>query len=466
MRCKKCGNELADEAKFCPECGTPVADSTNEDVSQTQEMPTPEPPKPEPPAAEPPKPEPPKPEPSKAVDASAPWYTKTPARIAMGVCGLILIVIGIVRITGAFRPSDGGIAGGGSVATITFDGGGAKEGEVAAIEAREGSTFKLPENGFTWEGHEFAGWIPSDDPDSEPLPAGFEVAAKESMSYAAAWNVQVSFDGNESDGGSMEAVMVPLDSEYELPECAFTREGYSFSAWATTLDDGEGTKLYQPGDTYLVRTPVTFYARWEPGSATRATLSITDPKQELTGSLTGWDRKAKGGILLVKNETSDTLNIDADFKFVWGKADNGHETDNAMAVAPGQTAMLYGIDLKRSDGVNYKVTCTKSESWMLPLGKNVEVKATDTAADHVTLTLTNKGEYPVVIAKVRCMAMDQEGTYYGGDSFTYGQLKPGESLEATFTKDNMYDRDAFTSFENLAFAPFVSGYVNTTGSGQ
>ena len=478
MRCEKCGNELLDGAKFCPECGTPVAAHDNEDVAQTQEMPKPEPPAPEPTAPEPSAPEPTAPEPPQA-DAPKPWYTTTPARIVMGVCGVILVVVGIVRIVGAFGPSSGGSGGSGglsagglgngkdsgSVATITFDGGGAHEGEVTAIEAQKGSTFKLPENGFTWKDCEFAGWVPSNNKDSEPLPAGTEQTAEESTTYTAAWNVTISFDGNGSEEGKMQAVTALSGSLFELPQCKFKRDGFTFGAWTTNLDDGEGTKRYQPGDEYPVHGPVTFYARWDEG-APRASVSITDAKKEVTGSLSGWGGKASGCILLVKNDTSDTLNIDADFKFFSGKADKGHQTDNALAVGPGQTVMLYGIDLKHADGVNYTVTCKKSEAWMLPLDKNLDVQATESDADHLKLTITNNGTYPVLIAKVRCMVLDKEGTYHGGDSFTYGTIEPGKSLDATFEKSNMYDMTTFTSFEDVTVAPFVSGYVNTTSSGK
>ncbi len=443
MQCKQCGNELDPKAKFCPSCGTPVE---GEVTATPEAVPVP------PPTASASQ--------TKAEAPKTPWYATTPARIVIGLFGVFMLVSGIMKIVGARGPSSGPTGGGESV-TITFGSGDADEGAVDPINATADQTITLPQNGFTYRNRHFAGWMPAGSSDKTVYQPGDQVAASLASKYVAVWDVEIGFDANGGEG-SMDTVYVPVDDDYKLPACAFKRPGHIFVGWTTNTDKiGPGTPLYQAGDTWKAVTSVTFYARWEVSTAL-ATVTIDQLDQVTKNTVSDLGGTSNGCLLKVTNGTDENVNVSATFRmFSTGGTLKDKSEDESSCVAPGNSVLLHCYDLKRSTDIEYEVTATKSEDWKRPLNGRVEVKERSLAADKWVVQITNPGPDTVLVTHCRCLLQTPDGQFLGGDSFATATLKPGESLEATFRKDTMFDQDKFTSFEDAERGLEVSGYAYT-----
>lgn len=75
-------------------------------------------------------------------------------------------------------------------------------------------------------------------------------------------NVSVSFDGNGADSGTMAKESVLKGDRFELPNCDYSRDGYSFAGWRTKEDENS---LLQQGDSITVSKDTTLYAIWYAG---------------------------------------------------------------------------------------------------------------------------------------------------------------------------------------------------------
>ena len=75
-------------------------------------------------------------------------------------------------------------------------------------------------------------------------------------------NVSVSFDGNGADSGKMAKESVLKGDRFELPNCDYSRDGYSFAGWRTKEDENS---LLQQGDSITVSKDTTLYAIWYAG---------------------------------------------------------------------------------------------------------------------------------------------------------------------------------------------------------
>jgi uncharacterized repeat protein (TIGR02543 family) len=80
----------------------------------------------------------------------------------------------------------------------------------------------------------------------------------------------VTYDGNESDGGT-----VPVDGTPYAPDASvtvlgnpngLTKAGFAFNGW-NTLADGAGTN-YLPGDSFNIDGNIVLYAKWVADSTT------------------------------------------------------------------------------------------------------------------------------------------------------------------------------------------------------
>lgn len=97
---------------------------------------------------------------------------------------------------------------------------------------------------------------PKDDPKKEDDPQDGDM------------DVTISFEANGGEG-TMDPITKKIGTDVTLPACTFTKEGYTFSGWATTAD---GDVAYTDG-AQLKAQVIRLYAIWTP--ATVGNLDVT-----------------------------------------------------------------------------------------------------------------------------------------------------------------------------------------------
>ncbi len=158
--------------------------------------------------------------------------------------------------------------------SVAFDGN-TGIGGLGLTNAQYDTPFELPANYFIKTGYTFIGW--STSPDGEVLYGDKEEVmnltseVNGSVTLYAIWQANtftVKFDANTASGNMADTDVV-YDSEVKLPECGFTKTGYTFIGWSLTSDgavlltDKEYDNLCtEEGDT------VTLYAIWSENSYT------------------------------------------------------------------------------------------------------------------------------------------------------------------------------------------------------
>lgn len=157
--------------------------------------------------------------------------------------------------------------------TLTFKGNGATKGSVDPIQVLGTGNATLPENGFGYPGHKFAGWA-QDVGENKPAKPGQEIVVKQSLVFHAIWRCRARFEGNGATAGATKSLFAKTSGKLVLPECGYTREGYRFVGWVDSANvpsqdekdsaqPAEQPPLLQPGETVLLSTPTTFVAWWE-----------------------------------------------------------------------------------------------------------------------------------------------------------------------------------------------------------
>lgn len=158
--------------------------------------------------------------------------------------------------------------------TVSFNANGGN-GNMDSVPGVYDTPLTLPENTFTKTGYTFGGWALTGDGKAE-----FEDKATVSnltsdvdgnVTLYAVWipNVfTVNFNKNTGTG-EMSSANVTYDSNVKLPECTFTKTGYTFAGWATAADskilltDSQYSTLKENnGDS------ITLYAIWTENSYT------------------------------------------------------------------------------------------------------------------------------------------------------------------------------------------------------
>ena len=283
---------------------------------------------------------------------------------------------------------------------VSFRAGGATDGSVDSVEVQVGDTIKLPENGFKWRRHYFVGWVPGYDEDGEPLEPGTEVVVEDETVYVAVWSEHVS---------TSSAVKV-IDWDYE-------------STWAK--------------------------------------IEVHEEDTELEGTMGGWGGKESGGVIMVRNQTARVINLAATLTFVQrGGHDWLSSEYDVFDVAPGDRRMIHATDLNRSDGLRWHIEVRDAHSWTEPLKDNVRVEEVEATDDAVTIRLTNEGAHVARVFAVKMAATLPDKTLQGGDAFMTGDLEPGQSLDVTFEKKNMFEPDAITTFAETERVYYLDGYMN------
>lgn len=368
MYCKECGTKVEDGAKFCPECGKPV----EEPVAEQKKV---------------------------------PWYLTTPGRVVIGICGVIILVNGIMSLAGVISRAG-------------------SRGEQPPVQTTERR-----------------------DPEPPPVDKDSKVVA--------------SFDANGGDG-SMDPLAPDSDGKLKLPACNYYLPGHHFSHWTTSPDAGTGTKSYVPGDTVEVSQPMTFFASWAKASPA-AVEAATKVGQTITGTFEDWDADSQKGILIVNNNTDAVLNVNATFSFFDSTgAEKGKSYDDFTAVSPGNSAILVAYDLFDSAAASYSVSCEAPSDWMSPLEGAIKAEVTSHDADETTVEVTNTSQHDVYLFSLRCVATMSSGDQLVGDSYVTATLAPGASCQAKFEKtsmvDYLYGAAVVPDLDQMDITFFASGY--------
>ena len=121
----------------------------------------------------------------------------------------------------------------------------------------------LNENAYTREGYEFAGWANNPDATSKDYKDKYTafLTDEDTVLYAV-WKkpITITFDANGGEG-EMDAQETTNDTYFKLNSNAFTREGYTFSGWATSPTDNNARYTNSYYYAYF-KEDTTLYAVW------------------------------------------------------------------------------------------------------------------------------------------------------------------------------------------------------------
>ena len=148
-------------------------------------------------------------------------------------------------------------------------------GTMAPKQVEKDSEYTLPVCGFTAPaGKEFDKWkvVVGSGVEVEKKP-GESVIASDNITVTAIWKesaapptpetkVKVTFNANGGTG-TMDALEVKKNSEYALPECAFTAPaGKEFDKWLVSVGTAAAVEK-MPGETVVASDNVTVKAMWK-----------------------------------------------------------------------------------------------------------------------------------------------------------------------------------------------------------
>lgn len=138
--------------------------------------------------------------------------------------------------------------------TISFETNGGLE--VPAVTINVGDDFEAPTP--VRAGYTFKGWFVD-----ESLSMPFDGAPTYNITLFAKWEANqntIIFDANGGNG-SMPNAIIATGETRNLPDCAFSKEGYVFVGWATTAE-GEVAYGNQAPYTMGPESHYTLYAKW------------------------------------------------------------------------------------------------------------------------------------------------------------------------------------------------------------
>ena len=122
----------------------------------------------------------------------------------------------------------------GDAYTVTFVNDGKTTGTAVVARDTALGAAKMPENP-TKKGYTFGGWFNGED------KLTTETTITSDVTYTAKWTpIQyiIKFDKNAADAvGSMNDISATYDEVVQLPLCAFTRKGYTFTGWGSYKDE-------------------------------------------------------------------------------------------------------------------------------------------------------------------------------------------------------------------------------------
>lgn len=222
--------------------------------------------------------------------------------------------------------------------SVAFDGN-TGLGGLGMANAQYDTPFELPANYFIKTGYTFIGWSTTADGEVEfgdcEEVSNLTSEVNGSVTLYAVWKANtfnVVFDANGGSGNMNDASVV-YDSEVSIPDCAYTKTGYTFVGWSLT--NGEDAVIITETEYDNLRTEegesVTLYAIWSENSYTlsfdmnggegekiQPTVygyedEIVLPKNVFTKTgyiLAGWSLTRDGEIVFSNGETVKSLNAD------------------------------------------------------------------------------------------------------------------------------------------------------------
>ncbi|MBQ7667703.1 MAG: InlB B-repeat-containing protein [Clostridia bacterium] len=144
---------------------------------------------------------------------------------------------------------------------VTFNSNGGS-GYMPQQEFDRLSPARLTANRFTKTGYTFAGWSMNKNGEVHYLDRANFTAATDLTLYAV-WELgtkyTVSFLPNGGTG-SMDSVQVTAGRVFYMPDCQFTRNGYTFIGWSESSTNRTGLAVGQP---VSVANDKTYYAIWQ-----------------------------------------------------------------------------------------------------------------------------------------------------------------------------------------------------------
>ncbi|MBQ8546603.1 MAG: InlB B-repeat-containing protein [Clostridia bacterium] len=202
--------------------------------------------------------------------------------------------------------------------TIVFDSNGGI-GTMASMTVATNASVNLKLNAFTKDGYTFKGWATSVNGSVEYINgASYTMGTNPSYTLYAVWeanNNTLVFNAN-GGSGSMSNMTIATDSQAKLTSNAFTRNGYTFKGWSTSVNEDV---VFTDGASYTMGTnsSYTLYAVWQAnqntlvfdangGSGSMSNMTIaTDSTVWLnTNSFTkeyytfkGWSTSANGDVV-------------------------------------------------------------------------------------------------------------------------------------------------------------------------
>lgn len=442
MFCRNCGMELREGAKFCPECGTLVdvdQESTPTPPEATAET-TPTEPAVATAAVTPSEPAPaPTPEPTKT-----PWHQTKAGRIVIGACAVFVFAYGIYSIVTAFKPK---------------------------AEPAPQATSSQTASGFTPSSGAVSSASSTTDTSST---SGTSSATSADVSTPT--SSILPFDAN-GGAGTMDPLQVFVDQPTTIPECSYTREGYTFVGWGTSpegsyyglMQPGTYNDIILPGSTPAPTLP-TLFARWYATTGVVET-SVTRLNELQQGNFATLGQSGYG-VLVVKNDTDKVVHLVCDFE--WKDASGGQVGKShaeAYAVAPGVSASIADKDATgKAVSATYYLTCKLEDPFIVPFGEdNLAVNVTAQDEDVVTYHITNVGDVDVTINSVRTIGTNAFGAPVVGDAFAAADLKPGDSLDATIERSLFYDYSNEFEFVppiySMERVTYLNGYVTVPHDG-
>lgn len=222
--------------------------------------------------------------------------------------------------------------------TVTFSNGGGT-GSMSNQSITTGSATALSSNTFTRTGYTFAGWATSQG-GSVVYSDGQLVTITGGLSLVAVWSAgtnTVTFNAGGGTG-SMSNQSITTDVATTLTSNSFTRTGYTFAGWATTLN---GSLAFANNASVTLTSGLTLFARWTANSNTVTFSSgggsgsmsnqviTTDVSTALSSNtftrtgydFTGW-ATSQGGPVVYSNGQSVTITGGLNLVAVWGPQTN------------------------------------------------------------------------------------------------------------------------------------------------
>ena len=167
---------------------------------------------------------------------------------------------------------------------VIYNGNGSTSGEMNSQIIGKGHSCSVSDNTFIRTDYGFSGWNTASDGSGTSYQGGDVVVITEDLTLYAQWihnRVSVTFDGNGSTFGSMEAQTVNTNTDTDLTENGFLKTGYHFDGWNTAAD---GTGMtYSDGDIVNIAEDLRLYAQW---AGNTYSLSFDGNRSSYEGSTT------------------------------------------------------------------------------------------------------------------------------------------------------------------------------------